>query len=224
MIRTILSLICLLFFVGCEKVDQAATHDPDESETVVLIVIDLSTSFRPIMIKDGVAFEFVMHALHTYCSSRIGSKDRIVIAEISGETKSLLVDGTAQQLIERFPDEAAFTKMLTEARPSGSLCHDGTAHALEYLMMNRNVASGKARSACLVISDMADNGPNPEKSEKRLMDDFIEYTQMGGVIGLYYVDQLLMKKWHRNFKEAGFKMYTVEPDIHGRPALPRMVQ
>lgn len=223
-VLAVLLLLGLLLVPGCEEVDQSAAFQPDESGTVIMVVMDLSPSFQHHMVDDGAAYDFVMHALHAYHDSRIGSKDRLLLAQISGTRKSVMFDGSPEELRDRYPTAEDFRRFLAEkARPNGSLVHLATAHALEYMMTLENVASRKAKSVVLVISDMEDNGPKPVESEERLMKAFTDYMHLGGAIGLYYCDQLQMVKWRKKFRDAGFTMYAIETDPRGKPALPKLV-
>ena len=217
-------------FVGCgarRDDPQSARRETtpfkkDECEYVAMIAIDNSSSFQKLMAEEGEAYTFMCAVLDKYFRDRIGSeKDVILLAQISGSKKSILWKGTPDDFRHTFGNRQAFRDFLVKnAGPDGSLVHDGIAHALEHMMLIPNVASGKAKSVLLVLSDLEDNGRFSTKSEKRLFDDLVTYLQKGGHAGFYYADQLQMVRWGKKLTEAGFPLVPVESRENGNPALP----
>ena len=104
--------------------------------------------------------------------------------------------------------------------PNGSVIHDGIAHALEYITSDPALASGKAQSAVFVLSDLLDNGANPNKSGQRVNLALAEYARKNGIVGLYYVDQELVLPWRQSLQSAGIRNYRVECIIDEDPELP----
>ncbi len=217
-------LFVILCTLGCEKRREEANVNPfgeDESEYVLMIVVDLSGSFQKLMAEDGTAYDFTLHAIDRYFRDRVGCNDQLILAQISGERRSLLWHGAPRRLYEEFPTARKFRDFLVaRADPNGSMVHDGIAHAMEYLMSMRSVSTGKAKSATLILSDMMDNAPDSDQSEQRLIKAFTSYSNRSGAIGLYYCDQMELVKWRQNFEKAGLRLVALAPDVKGRPPLP----
>jgi hypothetical protein len=194
----------------------------DESEYVAMIVMDNSSSFQQLMAEEGHAYSFICSVIDKYFRDRIGSeKDQIILVQISGSQKSIMWQGTPEGLRRRFQSKQSFRDFLVNnAGPDGSLVHDGVAHALEHMMRIPNVSSGMAKSVLLILSDLDDNGPNPEQSEQRLFDDLVAYFQKGGHAGFYYADQLKMEHWRQKLTAAGYPLVPIECRENDNPALP----
>jgi hypothetical protein len=230
LVRLQLCVLVLAYVAGCKPRDKIAdaadTIGRDESAFKLMIVLDLSGSFQGLMVDNGHAWRFTMYCVDEYFKSRIGNEhDEIIIAQISGERRSLLWKGTPRRLREEFSSAAKFRDFLRRsASPNGSLVHAGSAHAVKYMTSQKAVQDGKAKSAVLILSDFLDNGPNPETTEQQAMDEFTKYIDMGGQLGLYYVDQDRYFHWREKFNAAGYDMVPVEVDIQGRPPLPKFEQ
>lgn len=218
-------LIIVLFISlsGCEKrreASRALVHD--DSKFVMTILVDLSGSFEQMMAEGGKAYQFTLAVLDKYFRDRIGSDDKLIIAQISMNDRALLWQGTPLQLRQEFPSPQAFTTFLRErADPNGSLVHDGIAHTLEYVNSEPNVATGKARAAVFVLSDMLDNGTKADAKD-RALKALATFGKNGNVVGLYYVDQMLVAPWRQDLRQAGVKEFCVESEIVGKPQLPNL--
>ncbi|QDT43497.1 hypothetical protein Pan241w_35980 [Gimesia alba] len=219
--RYLMSLLIVVGVCGCEKRHESPqTFVSDDSEYKVAILLDLSGSFEHMMCDDGKAHQFAMRVLDHYFRERLGNNDKLIIAQISGTERSLLWEGTPLQLRREFPSAKAFGEFLrSKSDPRGSLVHDSIAHTVEYVASDPAVASGRAKSAVFVLSDMLDNGVNQE-SEQRVIGALTEYAQQNGAVGLYYVDQLLVPQWRKNLQDAGIREICVESEIVGTPRLP----
>ncbi len=216
--------VLLALFVGCapyEPPAQTSSFAQPQTEYIVMIVMDLSGSFAHLMADDGKAYDFALAVYNEYFSKRIGCPDELIIAQFSGTHRSLLWRGSPLELRQQFPSAAAFkTFLMSKADPNGSVIHDGLAHALEYMTDDPVIAAGNAKHAVFVLSDMLDNGPDPERSAQRLATALNRYAQRNGVVGMWYVDQDLMTTWRENLRNAGFKDFRVECEIDVRPNLP----
>jgi hypothetical protein len=216
--------ICLsiLLGCGCDKRRQAPTTFAvrDESQYVLIILLDLSGSFHQQMTEGGQAHRFSMQVIDHYFRERIGTNDKLIIAQISGEERALLWEGTPLQLQKDFPSSTAFGEFLrSKANPDASLVYEAIIHTIDYVLSDPSVSSGNAKSAIFVLSDMSDNGSKPE-SKQRALQALAAYGESGGVVGLYYVDQLLVPEWRTILRDAGIPEICVESDIVGRPNLP----
>jgi hypothetical protein len=217
------TIFLIAFAAGCEKRRETveSTFGHNESDYVLTIVVDLSGSFINKMAEGGKAYDFTLRVVDRYFRDRIGTNDRIVLAQISGAERALLWEGTPVDLRHEFPNAAAFRSFLVEhATQSGSLVHAAMTSALQHAMTDTRVAKGQAKSALFVLSDMMDNGPVSEESERILMQELSDYGRCGGVVGLYYVDHPLVAVWKRRLQNAGIKDFCVESEIVAKPALP----
>lgn len=218
------TVICatLALMSGCTRVDLSGQSDPfheTDRETKIVILLDLSGSFQQMMVVDGKAYQFCLRVADKYFRSRIGTQDEIVIAQISGTDRALLWQGTPAQLRRDFPGPTEFQQFLQhKAGPGGSLVYDSIASTVEYLISEPEIDTGTARSAVFVLSDMLENGPDPETSKNRMMNAFATYGKHHGCVGLYFVDQGLVTYWRDEMKSSGV-VHAVAADV-GNPSLP----
>ena len=220
-----LLLVCLIgsLVAGCAR-RQEATSDvefaEEESDYVLAVVFDLSGSFSDLMANEGKGYEFAVAVLDRYFRNRSGTRDKVVLAQISGTSEPLLWEGSPLQLRQDFPTADSFRQfLLGRADPNGSLAHDGLAKTINYLSADRRVARGKAQSAVFVLSDMLDNSAD-SAAEDRLADAIDTYARTDGTIAMYYVNQTLVPHWEQQLRDAGVRKYLVECEIVGRPRLP----
>ena len=219
-------LMLAVLLSGCGK-RRSTTSQPafpeDEKEYILAIVFDLSGSFMQLMAEDGRAYDFAMQVVDRYHRNTIGTRDKLVIAQISGTQRSLLWEGTPLQLRHQFPTAASFREfLLSKADPNGSLVNDGLAHVVNYLTADPQVSGGHAKLGLFVLSDMLDSGPNPEESQKRLVQSLSVLGLTDSLIGMYFVDQLLVAYWKQQLQAAGLRRYHVESEIVGKPLLPEL--
>ena len=195
-----------------------------ETECIVMIVIDLSGSFAHQMADEGKAYEFALRIYDQYFRDRIGNdKDVLIVSQLSGTHRSLLWRGSPLELRHKFSSSSEFRDfLLANADPNGSVIHDGIAHSLEYLSSDPALANGNARSAVFVLSDLLDNGVDPEKSGPRVSKALSDYARKNGVVGMYYVDQDLVLPWRQTLQAAGIRDYRVECIIDENPDLPSL--
>ncbi len=224
--HTVVWLLCLFVIAlgGCaprRTTESVAVIGRGDHDYICLVAIDLSGSFQHQMADGGKAYDFLMTILQRYFDNHAGANDKIILAQLSGTQRSLLWQGSPTQLRQEFPSASAFRAfLLQKADPNGSVIHDGVRNAVDYIASDARVASGQARSAVFVLSDMLDNAPDSQESERRLVQSIAAYGQQGHVVGLYYVDQLLVARWRQQLRDARLKDYCVEPDFYGTPPLP----
>jgi hypothetical protein len=230
MFRIIVALSCIVIALialvtGCaprriveEQVIQRTDH-----EYVCAVAIDLSGSFRHQMTEKGRAYEFLMSILKRYYDSHNTNSDKIILGQLSGTARSMLWEGTPHDLRIKFPTAESFrTFLLQNADPNGSVIHDGVRNIVDYVSSDPRVANGQAKSAIFVLSDMLDNAPDQAESLRKLLDSFSTYGKQRHVVGLYYVDQLLVAPWRQRLQASGFKEFCVEPEFYGNPPLPNL--
>lgn len=218
-------LVAVLLFTGCAKRQEqqvTSTFQPRDSEYVLAVVIDLSGSFAEMMADDGKAHAFLLYVLDRYFRDRIGTNDRVVLSQISSSGKSLLWDGTPTQLRREFPTPEQFRDfLLARSVPDGSFVHESLADTLEYIMSDPNIVAGTAKPAMFVLSDMVDTGQKTANLKQRLLGSLAKYAQLGGVVGLYFVDEHRLFAWRRILQEAGMRDCIVESQIVSSPTLPQ---
>jgi hypothetical protein len=191
--------------------------DGREYDRVVVVGIDLSGSFLPLMADQAKAWGFLLQVLDRYL--RGNGNEKLILVQLSGNRAALLWDGTPAQLRKDFPDQEAFRKhLIAKADPNASRLHDGITEALEYLTTVSGLTP-KTRCGLLVLSDMDDNLSSPG-SEQRLVQALAAFGKRGGAVGMYFVHQQLVNRWRANLKAAGVRHAVVESSIVAAPTLP----
>jgi hypothetical protein len=110
--------------------------------------------------------------------------------------------------------------LLKRSNPYGSRIYDGIGDALDYLLSEPGVADGKTRAALFVLSDFEDNFPEPEKSEKRVVQGLTTFAKKKGVVGFYFLEHPRVPTWRAHLQEAGVKNWVCESEIVAYPPLP----
>lgn len=216
-------LTVLLSQIGCEprRQSQANSLPDQQNEFVLTLLLDLSGSYGTLMAEDGQASRFTLRLIDRYFRDRVGTSDKIIIGQLSGSDTPLLFEGTPLELRRRFPSADAFGDFLVaSSHPGGSRIHDGIADAIDYLLADSGVSSGKTQSAVLVLSDMLDNVANAEASKTRLLRSLTAYGQHNGSVGLYWVNQSQVIEWRSQLQNCGIQNHVVESEIVTNPPVP----
>ena len=225
MYRALSIAIVVASFTGCTPRASDSRGDAvvlrEERGCVVTVLLDLSGSFQSQMIDGGKAHAFCLAILDTYFKDRIGEKDEVIIAQISGTDRALLWQGTPLQLRRDFSDPASFQVFLrSRANPGQSKVFQNLAKCLEYASSDPDVVNSKATSAVFVLSDMLDNDPERDDARERLKKALETFASRDGVLGCYYVDQEVVAKCREFLAKTGLRKFMVEADIVGNPQLP----
>ena len=194
---------------------------------MALLVLDLSGSFAEGMAKDGVGYRFALRVIDKYFRGSIGTDDRLVIAQVSGNgDRSLLWEGKPLDLRRQFPTADAFRDfLLSKADPSGSQVFKGLQNALHYVHADPRVAGGQARLAVFVLSDMLDTSADAKNDELHLNYEVSVLGRQGACVGMYYVDQQQALNWRHRMQAYGVTNCVVMSDITGGdPPLPNFEQ
>jgi hypothetical protein len=206
--------------VGNESAAPSASLGKTEEEKVIVIVFDLSSSFQQRMANDGEAYKFALHVIDRYLRDTIGSQDKLVITQISNTQRSLLWEGTPMALRRQFPTPEKFRDfLLSKSDPNGSQVTKGLRNALQYLLSDAQVVSGKAKAGLFCMSDLLDTD-NVEREEGYLNHELSVLGLRGGLVGLYWVDQEQVGPWRHRLLALGVKNFRVESEIVGQPVLP----
>src|SRR5438105_4162099 len=111
-----------LLLVGCTKHSEQddATQvslGREDADFMIVIAVDLSGSFADKMTHDGKGYEFTMRVADNYFRNSIGTRNRIIIAQLSApDRQPLLWDGTPVQLRQDFPSATEFRNFLLRGR------------------------------------------------------------------------------------------------------------
>jgi hypothetical protein len=219
--------LALIALAGCSKHTKQddsmqLSLGREDADYIVVIAIDLSGSFADRMTYDGKGYAFTMRVADNYFRNSIGTKNRIIIAQLSAPNRQpLLWDGTPIELRQDFPSATEFRNfLLSKSHPAGSRIHDGVADALDYVLSDPGVAKGKTRSALFVLSDFEDNAPNLEQSEKRLAKGLSDFAKKNGVVGFYFLEHSRVPLWRQHLQQSGIKNWVCESEIVAYPPLP----
>ncbi len=225
--RSLFALAAALLVAGCTKYSEQddapqVSLGREDADCMIVIAVDLSGSFADQMTRDGKAYAFTMRVADNYFRNSIGTKNRIVIAQLSApDRQPLLWDGTPVQLRQDFAAAADFRDfLLSKSHPAGSRIHDGVADALDYVLSDPGVANGKTRTALFVLSDFDDNAPNPAQSEQRLVQGLHAFGKKNGVVGFYFLEHPKVPIWRRHLQQSGIKNWVCESEIVAYPPLP----
>jgi len=192
--------------------------DDQEEGYILAIALDCSGSFAT---QDDKAWNFVCNVLDRYMRDRIGSSDQVLIAQLSGDNKPLVWQGTPIQLREDFDSADDFRKMLLKrSDPNGSRIHDGCVEVLSHLMSMPGVQSGKKKCVFLALTDFEDNAGDEVRSRARLVKSLKAFAQMKGNVGFYYVDQRFVQGWRKDLAEAGYPHFVIQSEIVTNPPIP----
>ena len=203
-------ILAALLILGCSpRRDHAENHTlgPAEEEYVILIALG----------KDG-GEEFASSVIDRYFRDRAGTQDKLIISRLSGG-ESLVWEGTPLALRKQFPSNEDFKKFLAGKASEDTKIYAGLHHALEYVLSDPRVASGKAKVGVFVMSKLIDSG-SEERDKGYMNHDLSELGWRNGVIGLYYADQSQVLRWRQKLQFLNVKNYRVESEIVGEPPLP----
>lgn len=226
--RIVVAALAACLLTGCtERTAQVAdstslpqpTLGTSEAGYVLIVAVDLSGSFRDRMAEQGEAYKFLIALIERYFADRVGTDDRLVIAQLSGTKNSLVWEGKPLELRQQFPSPEAFREHLMKHQdPGGSLIYDGIRHALEYVLSDPDVQSGKAKPGLFILSDMLDNGKDP-MSEGYMNHELSQLGHLGGVAGIYYADQQEVVRWRQRLPALRVKNHTVQASF-ATPSFP----
>lgn len=215
------TIYCITLAVAClsgactPRIESASRIlERQEHEYVVTLLLDMSGSFENLMCEQGVAYAFAMQVVQRYFHDRIGSQDRLVIAQISGIDQALLWEGSPHELRRQFPTAKDFAAYLrSKSHPAGSAVHKAIHDSVEYVL-----DKDTGRSAVFVLSDMLDTGP--QEGRQQALEMLEKFARKNGVVALYYVAPELVAEWKADLAKAGFDEFRVESAIVQRPTLP----
>lgn len=217
-------LLLLALTVGCSP-RRARTEDESKPgfqrrsvDRYLVVVVDLSGSFRDKMARDTDASKHLMRTVGEFFQSGAGEDrhDRILLAQISAATLPILFEGTPREFTERFKTPDELRKLFLErSNPHGSRVYDSLSDAFELVLGSDVVVRGNTKLGMLILSDMIDTQRKPE-SEKRVHRNFRDWASAGGAIAVHWLPQNEVMAWREYLRFAGYRpeQYSVSPDFN----------
>lgn len=205
--------------VGCGRVrdkSQTVRFEHSTNKYTLLIVADID------LIKtNSRAFEFITYAIDSYARDCMSESGQIIIAQLSGNNRPLLYQGSPEQLRKEMSQPEEFKNYLVaHSEPGRRLC-DGLTESLEYTLKSYSVAQGKSATVALVVSTLNEGTAETPETEQRFVDMLVKFHRSGAKPAFYFCDQRRMKWIEEQTAKAGLSWVTLEMDINGRPPLPK---
>lgn len=200
--------LVFLMVDGTQKVpDESPFVDDREYEIVVVVAIDLSGSYLPLLADQGRAWEFLQRVLDRYM--RGNGRQKLVIVQLSGNRDVLIFDGTPDLLRREFPTPAEFKAFLHKrADPNGSRLTDGMTDAINY-SLNIPGLTPQSKVITLFLTDYEDNLSAPG-GEGRLMQAIGSLGKRpGSAVGFYFVTTNLVEPLRGAVRATGIKNFAV---------------
>ena len=228
-LRALLGFLTVCTILGCEPVsdqEQAAKIEPlkvPKRDYILALAVDTSGSFIGEMFaRDARGYRFMQHAVDRFFRDRMGADDHVLIAQLSGNKRPLLWEGTPRDLKRRFGDSETLRTFLAQASDTaGSRLYDGVAQTLEYVYSLPGVKEGETQVCVLVLSDMEDNASG---GKARMVEGLRKLKGLGSGIGFYFVDIDRMEDTRQCLREAGLDPRFVESRIVENPPLPSFAE
>ena len=198
--------LLLIVVVGCsprQSTQEAASLGQTEGEHVMLIAVDPSPDFQK-----QIGDEFMARVIDRYFHDRVGSQDKLVIARLSGKDQ-IVWEGTPLALRKQFPTAEDFHGFLVSKADPSPRVHEGLRHAMQYVLADPSVATGKAKVAVLVLSSMIDQGSGTLE-EGYMNHELCELGWRNGAVGFYYVAQDQILPLRLKLQTFGVRNFRVE--------------
>lgn len=214
----LMMLLGLALVAGCEKRPEprAVPIRAAETKYVLAMVYDYSPSYAGQHAKMHAAALELLSAV----TDEHGEDARIVLGQISGGGETITWEGSPADFKRSFGDLEEFDAFMRKhTNPAGSRVYDSLADVLDFLNGLPEVASGKAGSVLVGLTDMENNIGDPEGSHQRLLKALRKYASTGGGCGLYFVTQSLVQDWERQLRAAGFRPGHFVVEGHKKPRI-----
>jgi hypothetical protein len=224
-------IVGTMLFVIASSVDSSPRTRQREEQPVfeqlahdstLTIVLDLSSSCEQLMGPSGEGYEFMLKLIDRYFRSRLGTDDQLILARIGGDNRPLLWEGTPLELRRQFSASAFRQFLVDNADSNGSRVYAGVSRAVEYALSRQGDDVSGARNACLILSDFVENDPTQTGSADRMFDTLAKYSEAGGALGFYFVDQNVAPYLEKHLTEAGIENFCVQSEVVASPVLPNL--
>jgi hypothetical protein len=216
-------VVVFIVFTGCEE--YVAVDVPKiavvERDYILAFVLDTSGSFTYKMFDgDEIAYKFFLRSTDQFFRNGAGNHaNRVLISQLSGNSRTLLWEGSPLALRNQFQTSAAIKQFVVErSDPAASRVYGALADTLNYLVELPGVRDGKTELCVLVLSDMLDTTSAEE--ERNMQEALGRFAKTNSAIGFYWVDQFRLNDCRKWLVDAGVKDFIVEGEFVADPSLP----
>lgn len=224
-IATIAALIPCSGCVKSPDLGNSAPFESQELDACLSIVIDMSGSFSDLW--EDRAYHLFLSLSDQYFNDSMGTENRLIISQLSGQEQAVLFEGTPADLRRQFGSPEELNEFLQEnSDPGASHVYAATQRTLDYVSGVTGVTS-ETRLLTVILSDMIDTQPSShtwdDTQPHPLKESLRRYQALGGGLALYFVAESQRNHWKDLLREAGFQpgYYMIESDLAANPQLPR---
>lgn len=222
-----IALIAVAMLPGCvpkRPRELTSTFESEELDGCMTFLIDMSGSFANSW--DDRAYKLFIELSEQYFTEAMGTNNRLIIAQLSGNDRVVVFDGRPSDLQRQFKSPEALNEHLKQ---NSNAYYSHVFHAIkqtvDYVGALRGV-SENTRLLTVVLSDLQDSETDLARRSAMghaMVDSLKIYRQAGGALALYYVDGSQTARWREVLSMAGFEegSYVIENELSSTPLLPR---
>ncbi|GAB5407354.1 MAG: hypothetical protein Aurels2KO_55850 [Aureliella sp.] len=209
---------------GCVPSQTGKDYHPFETveiDSCLTILIDMSGSFATRW--DDEAYPLFLELSNSYFTEAMGTENRLVIAQLSGNSQAVLFEGKPADLQSRFKSPEELVAFLRERSDgASSLVYRAIESTTNYLLQMQGMTD-QTRLMTVVLSDLRDTDPARQAAGGDMIESLREYRERGGALALYYVGAEEMPRWEKILAESGFtsKDYLIQGELTATPQLPK---
>lgn len=215
-----------LLLSGCVPSQTGKDYHPFETveiDSCLTILIDMSGSFAESW--DDRAYPLFLELSETYFNEAMGTENRLVIAQLSGNNQAVLFEGKPADLQTRFRSPEELVEFLKKrSDPTRSHVYAALQSTTDYVLQMPGVTE-QSRLMTVVLSDLRDSSTNASRSTsgREMVESLREYRLRGGVLALYYVASDEIERWETVLAESGFtdRDYLIQGELTATPQLPK---
>jgi hypothetical protein len=189
---------------------------------VLAFVVDTSGSFLPMLFGgDQKGYRFFLKTSELFFRNRMGPRDRILISQLSADSRTLLWEGLPRSLRRDFATSDTLRQFIEQrSNPAGSRVYASVADTLDYLYGLPGVSDGRTQICVIVLTDFLDNSPTQQQDRQRMVESLKRFGQTNASVGFYWVDQYCLQDCRQCLADSGLRNYAVETDVVRDPTLP----
>jgi hypothetical protein len=226
-LRVLLMLLFVTSIPGCiasQANKSISPFEANELDGCLAIVIDMSGSFAESW--DDRAFGLFTDLADQYFTDAMGTDNRLVISQLSGNERAVLFEGKPSELQQKFSSPQAFSDYLKQqSDPTSSNVYDSVRRTVDYIRLLNGVTEN-TRLMTVVLSDLKDSESDRTTriaSGTRMVETLRPYAERGGALALYFVSTDEIPRWRRVLDESGFQagQYLIETELNAAPQLPQ---
>ncbi|QDV61990.1 hypothetical protein Mal65_11180 [Crateriforma conspicua] len=213
--------------VGCVKAvrtSERPAFERQELDGCMAILIDMSGSFADAW--EERAYELFIELSESYFTEAMGTNNRLVISQLSGNDRVVVFEGAPVDLTRQFRSPEELNQFLKKkSDPSRSRVYASVSETLDYLSSMDGVTE-RTRLMTVVMSDLRDSESDQEKRNRigqEMVESMNDYRNRGGALALYFVASDEVPRWKDILDRAGFleSQYVIQNELTRRPQLPR---